>query len=194
MNVLDFLANSFRGGGWTITNYPPTRRGENRRSPLVNTNGIAVIDPPLSRPGMPTLVHLFVEKRLLGVVLGVPRKLGYAEWLVDRASFIYPTTLPSWMIYDKLPLVYFANDDDLWLINSAELTGIERLTQVHSLDATMTLIDEHRGRSVTRRQPVIRQLPCVCSSGWVTTRNGGSWEAYGECRYCRDRRKSGSPW
>jgi len=193
MTVLDFLANSFREGGWAITNYPPIKRGESRRSQLVDTDGIALIDPPYKRRPE-ALVQLFVEKRLLGVVLAVPKNPNQAEWLVGRASYVYPTTLPSWMIYNKLPLVYFANDDELWLINSAESTGIERMTQVHSLEATRTLIDGHRGRRVTRLQPVIRQSPCVCASGWVTTRTGGSWEAAGECRYCRDRRESGSPW
>lgn len=194
MSVLDFLADSFEEGGWAISNYRSADGNVRKRSELARASGIALVDPPLRSERPRSIVQLFIERRLFGVVLSLPKDLADTPRLVEQASRIYSTDMPSWMIHDRLPFVYFSSEQELRLIDSSKSIGIERLTTVRSLDESLDLIRRHRGQSSTRLQPLVNQMPCVCASGWVTTRSGASWEAFGECRFCRERRNSGPRW
>jgi len=187
-----FISAAFIGGNWSISNYAKSKRLLPHKERLDPDGGFLVLHPPSNRSYTKLLGNLFLQRHLVGIIVAKPENdFQSAEDLSAEFSSEYPAL----MISDCLPFIYYVSKQPLiYFLDSTEQKSPTAIDSAVAVDYCKQRIAEFAGEPYTRRQPPIRGEPCVCASGWVTTRNGASWHATGECNYCKDRRRLGPTW
>ena len=187
-----FLSTAFKGGDWTISNYAKSKRQSLRKPEPDLDGGFLVLHPRQRWSRTKLFGNLFLQRRLIGIIVAKPER-GFQNALDLSKEF--SSDYPALMVSDCLPFIYYVNKQPLiYVLDSTQQTTPTAIDTGYTVEFCKQRVTALAGQPHTRRQPPVRGNPCVCASGWVTTRTGASWDAAGECRYCRDRRSSGPPW
>ena len=98
----------------------------------------------------------------------------------------------AYLFDGKIPFVYLLNSEALWEIDRINGDQPSEVNGVIRPDEMKKMIKDLAGDSRTLLFPTEvkfhRPSSCKCSSGWVSTKNGGVFDASyaGKCRDCRD--------
>ena len=98
----------------------------------------------------------------------------------------------AYLFDGKIPFVYLLNSEALWEIDRINGDQPSEVNGVIRPDDMKKMIKDLAGDSRTLLFPTEvkfhRPSSCKCSSGWVSTKNGGVFDASyaGKCRDCRD--------